>query len=262
MRIQGVTRRAVVRAGGLAIVALQLNGNAIGSRRLVAQEASPVASPSSGSDLEGRYVAVRIRTLTGALETTEVLATIEEGFIPLVEAIPGFVVYLGTADPSSRQSAFVNVFADKTGADESTRVGGEWLQENAYDFFAGEPIVIEGTIGVVAGSLGGDELAGGHVVIRSRTVKPDRSGADLLDMIREGFVPLLEAAPGFVAYLAVVNEETRDQFSIGIYETEAAASESTRLAAEWGAQGAADFVEGDPVVIEGPIGLAAASNEP
>ena len=206
-------------------------------------------------------MAVRIRTLTGALETAEVLATIEDGFIPLVAEVPGFVAYLGVADPSSRQSAFVNVFADKTGADESTRVGGEWLQENEHDFFAGEPTVIEGTIGVAAGSLGGDELAGGYVVIRSRTLKPDRSGAELLDLIREGFVPLLEATPGFVAYMAVANEETRDQFSIGVYETEEGATESTQIAAEWGAQGAADFVEGDPVVIAGPIDLAEASDE-
>jgi hypothetical protein len=74
-------------------------------------------------------------------------------------------------------------------------------------------------------------------------------------------VPLLEATPGFVAYLAVANEETRDQFSIGIYETEEGATESTQIAAEWGEQGAADFVEGDPVVIQGPVAFAAASDE-
>ena len=192
--------------GGLAVAVLQLNGNAIGSRRLVAaQEARPVASPSAGRGLEGRYVAVRIRTLTGELQTADVLATIQEGFIPLVEAVPGFVAYLGVSDPSSRQTAFVNVFADKTGADESTRVGGEWLQENQYEFFTGEPSVIEGTIGVAAGSLGGDELAGGYAVIRSRTLNPDRSGTELLDLVREGSLPLLESPPGFVAYLAVAN---------------------------------------------------------
>jgi hypothetical protein len=262
MRIMAVTRRGMIRAGGgLAIAALQVHGDAIGSRLVAAQEASPVASPSSGGDLAGRYVAVRIRTLTDELEIAEVLATIEDGFIPLVAAVPGFVAYLGVADPSSRQSAYVNVFADKTGADESTRVGGEWLQENAYEFFTGDPIVIEGTVGVAAGGLGGEELADGHVVIRSRTIKPDRSGAELLDLVREGFVPLLEATPGFVAYLAVADEETRDQFSIGVFETEESAMESTRLAEEWGDQGAAEFVEGDPVVIQGPIAFAAASDE-
>jgi hypothetical protein len=78
----------------------------------------------------------------------------------------------------------VNVFAEKTGADESTRVGGEWLQENEYDFFESDPIMIEATIGVAAGSLGDDGLAGGYVVIRSRTLKLDRSCAELLDLVR------------------------------------------------------------------------------
>ncbi len=262
MRIRGVTRRAVFQVGsGLAAAALQVHGIAIGSRLVAAQEASPVASPAAGSDLEGRYMAVRIRTMTDALETENVLATIEDGFIPLVEAVPGFVDYLGVADPPSRQSAYVNVFEDKTGADESTRVGGEWLQENEYEFFEGDPLVIEGTVGVAAGSLSDDGLAGGYVVIRSRTLKPDRSDAELLDLIREGFLPQLESVPGFVAYLAVANEESRDQFSIGVYETEEGATESTQIAAEWGEQGAADFVEGDPVVIQGPIAFAAASDE-
>ena len=262
MRIRGVTRRAMIKAGGgLAAAALHVSGGAIAGRQLAAaQEASPVASPFAGSGLEGWYVAVRIRTLAEEHEAPDVLATIEEGFIPLVEAVPGFVAYLGVDDPSSRQTAFVNVFADKAGADDSTRVGGAWLYENGYDFFVGDPTVVEGTIGVAAGSLG-DELESGYVVIRSRTLKPDRSGADLLDLIREGFVPLLEAAPGFVAYLAVANEETRDQFSIGVFASEEGAEESTRLAAEWGAQGAAEFVEGDPVVIAGPIALAASDEE-
>lgn len=264
MRFQGVTRRAVFKVGGgLAAVALGLNANATGSQRLAAaQEASPVASPSSGSGLEGRYVAIRMRTLTGAHPTADVLATIEEGFMPLLEAIPGFVAYLGTADPSSREAAFVSVFDDKAGADESTRLGAAWLRDNEYDFFAGEAIVIEGAIGVAAGSFMGDGLVRGYVAIRSRELKPDHSGVELLEMIREGFVPLLESAPGFIAYLAVANEETRAQFSIGVYETEAGAVESTRLAAAWGERGAADFVEGDPVVIEGQVALAAASNEP
>jgi hypothetical protein len=93
MWVQGVTRRAAFKAGGgLAVAALQMSGNAIGVDELVAaQEASPVVSPSSGGCLEGRYMAVRIRTLTGPLEIADVLATIENGFIPLVEAVPGFV---------------------------------------------------------------------------------------------------------------------------------------------------------------------------
>lgn len=227
-----------------------------GGRVTMAQEASPVASPVAGDSLEGRYLVVRLRTLTGDTPVDEVLATIEDGFMPLLPGIPGFVAYFGTADTNSRESAYAGVFDDKAGADESTELGATWLQDNGYDFFEGEPVVLDGTIGVAAGSLTASGLGSGYVVIRSRTLKAGRSGSELLDLVREGFVPLLEAVPGFVAYLAVANEETGNQFSVGVYADEAGATESTRLAAEWGTQGAADFVEGDPIVIEGPIGLS------
>ncbi len=252
-------RRGAVKLGGTAALAtLAALSAGAGGRAILAQEASPaasrVASPVAGNGLEGRYLVVRLRTLTGDTPVDEVLATIEDGFVPLLPEIPGFVAYFGTADAASRESAFVNVFDDKAGADESTTLGAAWLADNGYDFFAGDPVVIDGEIGVAAGSLTASGLADGYLVVRSRTLKADRSGAELLAMIREGFLPLVEAAPGFVAYLAVANEETGNQFSVGVYADDAGAAESTRLAAEWGAQGAADFVEGDPLVIEGPIG--------
>ena len=48
----------------------------------------------------------------------------------------------------------MGVFADKAGADESTRVAGEWLAENSYTFFAGDPTVAEGVIGAAAEATG------------------------------------------------------------------------------------------------------------
>jgi hypothetical protein len=76
--------------------------------------------------------------------------TIDEGFVPLVETIPGFIAYFGSGNPDTGDMIYVGVYADKTGADESTRRGGEWLTENSYDFFVGDPIVIEGVIDVEA----------------------------------------------------------------------------------------------------------------
>jgi hypothetical protein len=52
------------------------------------------------------------------------------------------------------------------------------------------------------------------------------------------------------------NEETLDQFALGIFEDEAGAAESTTRAAEWGTQGAIELTSGDPVVFEGTTILA------
>lgn len=281
MDLQRVSRRRVLKTGG-GLAAVAVAGAGVGGARAArAQDATPVASPVGDADgLAGRYVAVRSRSLTGDLPAEEVIATIREGYVPIIRAIPGFVAYLGIVEPGSDRTAFVTVFADKAGADESTVQAGAWLTDNGYAFFTGDPVVVEGPIGVAAGSLldgSGATTAtpaaaatpaatagieGAYVALRSRTMKPDTSGAALLDLIQDGFLPLLESVPGFVAYLAVANDETRDQFSVGVYADEAGAAESTRRAADWGTQGAADLVEGDPIVVEGVIALAALADAP
>jgi hypothetical protein len=112
----------------------------------------------------------------------------------------------------------------------------------------------------VASTAGSNGLNGKYVVIRMWTVKPDRSADELMALIRDEFVPLVEDVPGFIWYVAGTNPETRGQFSVGVFEDEAGAAESNRRAAEWGEQGAADFVEGEPVVYEGVIGVSAESS--
>lgn len=256
MAIEGRTRRAVVKAGGgLAMMALAGLGH---GQAADAGEASPEASPVAEEGLTGRYMVVRARTLAADLDAEEVLLTIRKGYVPLAQAIPGFVAYLGITNPSSRQTAFVTVYGDKAGTDESTRQAGAWLTENGYAFFEGDPIVVGGSVQAAAGSLsgGGERVEGDAAVIRLRTLKPDRSGAELSALIQAEFVPLVTTVPGFVAYLVSANEETRDQFSIGIYDDAAGATASTEVAGEWAAQRAGDYLEGEPVVIEGTIGLA------
>jgi hypothetical protein len=103
-----------------------------------------------------------------------------------------------------------------------------------------------------------DGPEGGYAVIRLRSLKPDRLPEDLTSLVRTGFLPLLRQIPGFVSYDIVWNEVTRDWTAIGIFADRAGAEESNRRAAEWGPRsGASDLVEGEPVVIEGAILLAA-----
>ena len=260
-----VTRRTILKTGGGIALALTAVGTGrAGSTR--AHEASPVASPEAGG-LVGTWVTVRSRTLTGDVPAAEVLSTIESGYVPLLDEIPGFVAYLGIIDPNSEASAFVTIFEDRAGTDESTVQARAWLQENSYTFFEGDPVVAEGPIGIATGSLSGGGhahtatpaaggLDGAFVAIRSRKLKEATGAQQLLDLVQEGFVSIVEGVPGFIAYIVVANEENLDQVGIGIYADEAGAAESTAQAAEWGAGGAADLTEGDPVVFEGTIGLA------
>lgn len=108
------------------------------------------ATPVAGGGYEGKYLAVRLREPNPEQEPGEAARLIAEGYVPLVRAIPGFAAYFGSENADSGQLAYVVIFDDKAGADESTRVAGQWLADNGYEFFTGEPIVAEGVIGVAA----------------------------------------------------------------------------------------------------------------
>ena len=100
---------------------------------------------------------------------------------------------------------------------------------------------------------------GQYTVIRIRKVKPDRSGKELTAMVEAGFVPQLKRLRGFVSYVVLWNAETRDWVTIGNFADKAAADESTSLAAAFGtSSGTRDFVDGDPIVVEGAVALATA----
>lgn len=260
-----VTRRSLLKYGGFAsIVGLAgFSGMVRVADRAHAQEATPAAA---GFELEGSYAAIRSRQFKAGIVVADAMASIEAGYVPLLRDVPGFVAYMGVADPSSTASAFITICADKIGTDESTRLAGQWLTDNGFEYFEGDPIVVEGPIGVAAGDLPAvttteatptaTDGAAPYLVIRLRRIKADSSPDDLLDLIKTGFVPIVTTVPGFTAYLASVNIETRDQFAITIGEDQTAVEASTAKAAEWGQQGASAMVEGDPVVVQGVIAIS------
>jgi hypothetical protein len=109
------------------------------------------SEPTTPADeLVGKYALIRLRQPNPDWQVEEVMARIGESYVPLAQEIPGFVVYFGSADPESGDQAYVGVFDDKAGSDESTRVAREWLTENSYDFFEGDPTLVEGVIGAAA----------------------------------------------------------------------------------------------------------------
>ena len=100
-------------------------------------------------------------------------------------------------------------------------------------------------------------LQGTYAVVRVRKVKPEYSAEELARTVGEGFVPIVREVPGFVSYFVVADEEQGSWVSIGVFADKAGADESTERAAAFGQQGTHDWVEGDPIIIEGTIDTAA-----
>jgi hypothetical protein len=260
--IRETTRRGALKlAGGAALLAVAGAGS---GRAALAQEASPVASPAGGDGLDGKYVVIRIRTVKPDRSADELMALIQDGFVPLVQAVPGFIWYVAGVNPETQALFSVSVFADEAGAAESTRRAEEWGDLGAGDFVAGEPAVYQGVIGVAAESSEAPpsgELLGKYVLIRLRQPTPEWPVEEVMALIGEGYVPLAREIPGFVAYFGSADPASGDHAYVGIFDDETGAHESTRIAGEWLTENAYTFFEGDPTVAEGIIGVAAQAAE-
>jgi hypothetical protein len=77
------------------------------------------------------------------------------------------------------------------------------------------------------------------------------SSAEVTRPVQEEFVPLISKAPGFVAYYAI---EAGDDVwaSVSIFDTQAQAEDSNRVAAEWVKKAVASLV-GPPEVTAGKV---------
>ena len=70
---------------------------------------------------------------------------IQESFVPLLKASPGFVRYYWL-DTGEGEGASLSVYNDKAGADESIRIAANFVKEHMSTLLAQKPEVIEGPV--------------------------------------------------------------------------------------------------------------------
>ncbi len=92
-----------------------------------------------------------------------------------------------------------------------------------------------------------------HVSVRRYNVDPG-SVDEVTRRVNEGFVPIITGAPGFKAYY-VVNAGGGVLASISVFEDQAGAEESNRLAADWVQENLAPFVQGPPQITAGEASI-------
>jgi hypothetical protein len=88
-----------------------------------------------------------------------------------------------------------------------------------------------------------------NMYVSIRRYKTNRA-AELTRKVKEEFVALISKAPGFVAYYGI-EAGTDTWASISIFDTQAQAEESNRLAADWVKKSVASLVAGTPEVTAG-----------
>ena len=90
-----------------------------------------------------------------------------------------------------------------------------------------------------------------YVAVRRYKVKAG-SMDEIVRSAKEGFVPLISQAPGFMAYYGV-DAGNDIAITISIFQDQAGADESIRLAADYVKQNLAALVEGPPEITAGEV---------
>jgi hypothetical protein len=90
------------------------------------------------------YITIR-RYKIAPGSTAELKRRVQEGFLPIVSKLPGFVEYFWTSAGKNEMFS-VNVFKDKAGADESVRAAANYVREHLKPLLPNSPEVITGEV--------------------------------------------------------------------------------------------------------------------
>jgi hypothetical protein len=83
------------------------------------------ATPSTGS---AGYLVTRRYRLKPDASYEELTRRVNEGFVPIISEVPGFIEYL-LVEPGDGTHLAVSIFTDQSGAEESTRRASGWAEE-------------------------------------------------------------------------------------------------------------------------------------
>jgi hypothetical protein len=156
---------------------------------------------------------------------------------PLVQGILGFSSY-SVATPTDTELISVGFFKDKAGADESTRVALDLVKRIFTDVVEGAPRITSGEVVIQEGDPGRQTQYG---TLRRFTVKPEQV-AIVATRVRQGLVPILRGAPGFVSFSGI-DGGNGVIISLGTFQSRETADAAAALGMEWAREAWSDLPE-------------------
>jgi hypothetical protein len=86
-----------------------------------------------------------VRRYEGVSNPTEAAQRVNEGFVPLISQIPGFVAYYWV-DAGSGVMISTSVFQDQASAEESNRRAADYVRQNLVSVLPTPPQVTAGEV--------------------------------------------------------------------------------------------------------------------
>jgi hypothetical protein len=86
-----------------------------------------------------------IRKYSGAASRDDVFKRVQEGLVPLLQELPGFITYYAV-DFADGDLGAVSVYETEEEADEATIKGLSWVRENMAELLPNEPTILHGEV--------------------------------------------------------------------------------------------------------------------
>ena len=93
----------------------------------------------------GSVMYATIRRYEGVTDPSEAGRRVNEGFVPLLRELSGFVAYYWV-DAGDGVMASASIFEDRAGAEGSTERAAEWVRENIAELLPNPPEVTTGEV--------------------------------------------------------------------------------------------------------------------
>ena len=90
-----------------------------------------------------------VRRYEGVTDTKEAERVVQEGFVPLISKLPGFISYYWT-DAGSNVMISVSVYTTKEGEEESTRIAADFVKQHMTALLPNPPRVTAGHVVAMA----------------------------------------------------------------------------------------------------------------
>ena len=86
-----------------------------------------------------------VRRYEGVTNPREAGKRVNEGFVPLISQLPGFVAYYWV-DAGGGVMVSTSVFQDRAGVEESNRQAADWVRQNMAPLLPNAPQITAGEV--------------------------------------------------------------------------------------------------------------------
>ena len=201
---------------------------------------------------EDSYPWLTVRRYEGVTDTKEAARVVQEGLVPLISKLPGFIAY-NYVDAGNGVVISVSVYTNKGAEEESNRVAEDFAKERMTHLYPTPPLITAGHVVATAPkgvSLSAEEESHPWLAFRRYEGVTDTKKA--AQVVQEGFVPLISKLPGFISYYWV-DAGNGVMISVSTYTNKEAEEETIRIAHDFVKQHMAPLLPNPPRVTHGHV---------